>query len=128
MLFSFPPLHSSNLAEALVAAKGFVGEPCVDEERGYLPVGEVPEEVGPDFRLNEHDADDAELGERAPDDAAAVDGVINPEDARGELLVQLGHAGGGGGGDDELEVGHAGFERGDELGADVDFADAHGVK
>ena len=36
--------------------------------------------------------------------------------------------GGGGGGDDELEIGHARLEGGDELGADVDLADADGVE
>ena len=41
--------------------------------------------------------------------------------------AQFGHAGGRGGGHHEFNVGQAQFERADELGAEVDFADADGV-
>jgi len=44
-----------------------------------------------------------------------------------QLPAQLTHASGGGGGDDDLEVGHSGFHRADQLCADVDLPHAHGV-
>ena len=61
------------------------------------------------------------------DISPAVNRIINFADVRGQLALQLAHAGGGGGGDDDLEVGQARFQRADELRADVHLADADGV-
>ncbi len=46
---------------------------------------------------------------------------------RGEFGPQSLHAGGGGGGHDVLNVGKALFQGADQLGAQVDLADADGV-
>ena len=87
----------------------------------------APEEVRPDFRLHQHDGLGADGGQRAGDIAAAVDRIVDLADVVGQLPPQFAHAGRGGGGDDDLEVGQARFQRADELGAEVDLADADGV-
>ena len=58
---------------------------------------------------------------------APVDRIINLLDVRGKLSSQLTHSSGSRGGDDNLEVGQARFQRANELGADIHFADAHGM-
>src|SRR5205807_3209503 len=53
--------------------------------------------------------------------------IVNLLDVRRQLAPEFAHAGRSSGGDEDLEVGHARLQRADELGADVDLADAHRV-
>jgi len=46
----------------------------------------------------------------------------------GQAAFEFGHAGRGGGGDDDFDVRHPDFQGADELGAQVDFADADGME
>src|SRR5438128_1111166 len=66
--------------------------------------------------------------QRAGDAGALVNGIIDLADVAGELALQSLHASGGSSGNDDFEVGQARFQRANELGADVDFADADGVQ
>jgi hypothetical protein len=50
--------------------------------------------------------------------------VIDLAHARRQPAAQLRHAGGGGAGDDDFDVGQARFQRPDQLGAKIDFANA----
>ena len=84
--------------------------------------------VRPDFRLDQHDGLGIDRRQRAVDEFAAVNRIINFADVRGQPAAQLGHAGGRGGGHDDFEVRHARFERADELRAEIDLADADGVQ
>ena len=58
---------------------------------------------------------------------AAIDRIVDLGDVVRQLVPQFTHAGRRGGGHDYLEVRQARFERTNELGADVDFADAYGM-
>jgi len=114
-------------AEPLVAAVGPFGKAGVDEEERDADLFGAPEEVGPDFRLNEHDGLGADDGQGAGHPGAPIHRIIDFADVRGQFAQQLAHAGGGGGGHDDLDVGHAFFQRPDQVSADVDFADADRV-
>ena len=88
----------------------------------------APEKVGPDLRLHEHDGCRMDCGDSAPGPESAVDRIVELDDVGRQLALQLGHARRRGSGNDDFEVRQARFESGDELRANVDFADAYGVQ
>ena len=59
--------------KALVAAVGAVRKPGVDQEHRHAHVTGAPEEVGPDFRLDQHDGFGPDGVQRAGDAHAVVD-------------------------------------------------------
>jgi hypothetical protein len=113
--------------EALIAAKGSVGEPGIDQERRNAQFLGEPEKVRPDLGFDQHDGFRMNGHDGAFHPGAAIDGVVNLLDVRRQFGVQLTHAGGGGRGDDDLEVGQADLDGGDELSGNVHLADAHRV-
>jgi hypothetical protein len=112
----------------LITVERPIGQPGICEEHGNFQVAGAPEEIGPDLGFHQHNGFRVDDGESAPDPFTAVDGVIDLADVGGQAAFQFGHAGRGGGGHDHLDVRQAQFERANELGAQVDFADADSVE
>ena len=115
-------------AEPFVAAIGTVREAGVHQEDGDLPFECAPQEVGPNLRLDEDDGLRMDGRQRAHDRSTEIDGVVDRGDVRGQVLLEFTHARRRGCADNDLQVGHAGLDGLDELGADVDLADADGVE
>lgn len=78
--------------------------------------------------LHEDDGLRLDGRQRADDAIAPVNGIVNFDDVRGQMMAQFGHPGGCGGGHDDGDIGQARLQCADELRAEIDFADADGVE
>jgi hypothetical protein len=114
--------------EPLVTPVGAVGEASVDQKNRPPQFAGAPEEVGPDLRFDEDDGLGIDGSQGTGDAGTSIDREIDPADVGGQFAFELAHAGRGRGGNDDLEIGHARFDRPDELGAKVDFADAYRMR
>src|SRR3989442_1348927 len=90
-------------------------------------VPQPPDEIRPDFGLNQNDGLGMNQAQCAVHAFLVVDGIINLFDVRRQFALQFAHAGRGCGGNNDFEVGHARFQRADELRANVHLATTHGV-
>src|SRR5688500_13707181 len=86
-----------------------------------------PEKIWPDFRFDQDNRLGSDHAERSAGVFLAIDRIVNLFDMAWKPLAQFAHPGRGGGGDDDFEVGHARFERTNQLSGDVHFAHADGV-
>jgi len=102
---------------SFVTAIRTVGQPGVDQKKRDAQFFRAPDEIGPDFRLDEHDGFRVDGGQRAADGFPPVNRIVNFADVRGQMAEQFTHAGRRRGGHHNFEVWHAGFQRADELRA-----------
>ena len=85
----------------------------------------APKEIGPDFGFDENDHFRVDGTNRPPGPEIPVDRIVNLDDVRWQFALQFGHARRSCGRHDDLEIGQPRFQSGDQLRADVDFANAY---
>src|SRR5688572_22963812 len=61
----------------LVAARGALRQPAIDQKDGRAQIARPPKEIGPDFRFHEHHRPGLNDTKSAPHKAPPINGVIN---------------------------------------------------